>query len=343
MKIREEHLSVAAARGIITEEQLQALLAFLKSRPDTGPAFSFTNLLYYFGGLIAIGAMTLFMNLGWEEFGGWGIFSISLVYAAIGLLLSRYFMRQGHAVPAGICATFVVALTPLAIYGLQVANGWWPDDTAYRDYHRYIKWHWIYLELGTLAAGSVMLWRFRYPFSMMPVAVTLWYMSMDVAAMLMVDDFDWEFRAFVSMWFGLATILLAFWVDLRSRQSGDFAFWLYIFGVLTFWSGLSLQESDSEVSKFLYFCINIGLLACGAVLVRKVFVVFGALGAALYLWHLADRIFADSWMFPIVLTAIGLTIVYSGLVWSRHAVAISRFLRAGLPAEFRELLERRHG
>jgi len=26
--------------------------------------------------LIAIGAMTLFMNLGWENFGGWGIFFI---------------------------------------------------------------------------------------------------------------------------------------------------------------------------------------------------------------------------------------------------------------------------
>jgi hypothetical protein len=39
------------------------------------------------GGLIAIGAMTLFMNLGWESFGGWGIFFISLAYAGIGFKL----------------------------------------------------------------------------------------------------------------------------------------------------------------------------------------------------------------------------------------------------------------
>jgi hypothetical protein len=342
MKIHEKHLDDAAARGIITAEQLAALLAFLRSRPDTGPAFNFTNLLYYFGGLVAIGAMTLFMNLGWEEFGGWGIFWISLAYAAAGLLLSRYFMKQGHAIPAGICATFVVALTPLAIYGLQQANGWWPDDTVYQDYHRVIQWHWIYLELGTLAAGSIMLWRFRYPFSVMPVAVTLWYMSMDVAAMLMADEFDWEFRAFVSMWFGLATVLLAFWVDLRSRHSGDFAFWLYIFGVMAFWGGLSSQESDSELNKLLYFCINIGLIAIGAVLVRKVFVVFGAIGSALYLGHLADKVFADSWMFPIVLAAIGLLIVYCGLLWSRHEAAITRILRSGLPLPLRQLVEARH-
>ena len=33
-----------------------ALRAFLESRADIGPTFNFTNLLYYFGGLIAIGA-----------------------------------------------------------------------------------------------------------------------------------------------------------------------------------------------------------------------------------------------------------------------------------------------
>ena len=30
------------------------------------PRFSFTNTLYYFGGMVAIGAMTLFMTLGWR-------------------------------------------------------------------------------------------------------------------------------------------------------------------------------------------------------------------------------------------------------------------------------------
>jgi hypothetical protein len=47
-------------------------------------AANFTTILYYPGGLVAIGATTLFMNLGWEEFGGWGILCIALVYAGIG-------------------------------------------------------------------------------------------------------------------------------------------------------------------------------------------------------------------------------------------------------------------
>lgn len=341
MKIRSKHLDEAVSEEIITKEQSVALRAFLQSRADIGPAFNFTNLLYYFGGLIAIGAMTVFMNLGWERFGGWGIFSFAVAYGVIGFALSHFFKKRAVAIPAGICATFVVALVPLAIYGLQVANGWWPDDSTYREYHRYIRWHWIYLELGTLAAGAIMLWRFRYPFMVMPVAVTIWYMSMDVAAMLMTFGYDWEFRAFVSMWFGAATILIALWVDVRSRSTADFAFWLYIFGVIAFWGGLTFQDSDSELAKFFYFSINIGLILVGAVLLRNVFVVFGAFGVAAYLGHLAESVFKDSWLFPISLAAIGLLIVYCGLLWNRHQKTLTRRLRALLPMPLRELVESR--
>ena len=343
MKITDRHLEEAVAENILTAEQSRALSAFLKSRPDIETGFDVTHVLYYFGGLVAIGAMSLFMNLGWERFGGWGIFFISLAYAGAGLKLSAWFQRKGYAVPAGICATFVVALTPLAIYGLQRAMGWWPDDTAYRLYHQDIKWHWIYLELGTLAVGTIMAWRFRYPFMIMPVAVTLWYMSMDLASMLTGGDYDWEFSAFISMCFGFLTTCLAFWVDVRGRRSADFAYWLYIFGVMAFWGGLTSQDSDSELNKFFYFCVNLLLIGCGAVLVRRVFVVFGGLGCVIYLYHLADTVFKDSWLFPIALTAIGLAIVYAGVIWQRNEQVITARLRELLPSALRELLQSRAG
>lgn len=344
MKLSRKQLDDAASEAIISPEQADALWSFLRSQPHAGPRFDFTHVLYYLGGLIAIGAMTLFMTLGWETFGGWGIFFIALAYLGVGLKLALRFENKGYPVPAGICAAFAVAMVPLAIYGLQVGMGWWPDDTAYRDYHRYIKWHWIFLELGTLAAAAVIAWRFHYPFLSMPVAVTLWYMSMDVAAMLMAaEGYDWEFRAFVSLWFGLAMTLFAFWIDLRSRHAtrGDYGFWLYLFGVLTFWGGLSAQHSDSEFNKFLYFCINLGLIGIGVVLIRRVFVVFGALGCAGYLGYLANRVFADSWLFPIVLSAIGLGIIYLGILWQRNEKRLSGRLRGHLPRALQELLATR--
>ena len=261
MKITRKNLQEAVDENILSEQQAEQLVDFLQSRADIGPSFNFTHVLYYLGGLIAIGAMSLFMTLGWEAFGGWGIFFISLAYAGVGLKLSGRFQSRGYAIPAGICATFVVALTPLAIYGIQQGLGIWPDESVYREYHKYVKWNWLYMELGTLVVGIIMAWRYRYPFLIMPIAVTLWYMTMDITAIIAEGDITWELRKLVSMYSGLLVVGLAFWVDFRSRNKADYAFWLYLFGVIAFWSGLTLQESDSELSKFLYFLINLVLIA----------------------------------------------------------------------------------
>jgi hypothetical protein len=339
MKITRKNLDDAVNENIISSDQAEKLISFLKSHPSAGPSFDFTHVLYYLGGLIAIGAMTLFMTLGWETFGGLGILVTSLIYAGIGLKLSQVFDRKGYPIPAGICATFVVALTPLAIYGLQQALGLWPDDTAYRDYHRYIKWHWLYMELGTLAIGAIIAWKYKYPFLIMPIAVTLWYLTMDITAIISGGDFDWELRKIVSMYSGLLMTGLAFWVDVRSRNKADYAFWLYIFGVIAFWGGMSMQHSDSELSKFIYFSINLIMIGVGVLLIRRVFVVFGALGSCGYLAHLASSVFKDSWLFPISLTAIGLVVIYLGILWQKNEKMLTLKMRNSLPIPIRELLE----
>lgn len=296
MKVDGKQLEEAVRAGILDADQAARLLEFARSHPGAGPRFDLTHVLYYLGGLIAIGAMTLFMTLGWQRFGGWGVFFISLAYAGAGLWLASRFGERGYPVPAGICATFTVALTPLAIYGLQRGLGVWPDDdSVYRAYHIYIRWHWLYMELGTLAVGVVVAWRYRYAFLVMPIAATLWYLSMDLTAMIAGGEyFDWALRSLVSMYFGLLVVALAFWVDVRSRHTVDYAFWLYLFGVMAFWGGLTSQHSDSELSKLLYFCVNLALIGIGVVLVRRVFPVFGAIGCTLYLGHLASSVFREA-------------------------------------------------
>ncbi|HHF7347330.1 TPA: DUF2157 domain-containing protein [Legionella feeleii] len=342
MKISRAVLNKAVEAKIINNKQADALLDFIKNQPEQNPSFNFTNVLYYLGGLIAIGAMTLFMNLGWETFGGWGIFYLSLLYAIAGLYLSSFFETKGYRIPAGICATFVVCLTPLAIYGLQIGMGWWPDDTVYRAYHSYIKWHWIFMELGTLMVGIILAWIYRYPFMVMPIAVTLWYMSMDLAAMIAGENASFTLSANVSMYFGLFTILIAFWVDLESRYSADYAFWLYIFGVMAFWGGMTCQSSDSEFTKFIYLCINLLMIGIGVIFVRKVFVIFGAIGCSFYLGHLASQVFKDSVLFPTALTLIGLVIIYLGTLWQKHEALLTKKAQSILPKQIQELLQSRN-
>lgn len=147
MDINRQMLDAAAQRSVISASQCDALWADLQQQAQHMPGFRPAHVLYYLGGMIAIGAMSLFMTLGWERLGGWGLLAIALVYAALALGMTEYLLqRQRLRLPAGITATLAVVLVPLAVYGLQQALGFWPGDTgrggAYRDYHRLIDWRW---------------------------------------------------------------------------------------------------------------------------------------------------------------------------------------------------------
>jgi hypothetical protein len=349
MQITRAMLDEAATRGVLQKEQSLSLWTFLVERERETPSFKPAHILYYLGGMIAIGAMTLFMTLGWERFGGQGLLLISASYCIVALTLTELLLGRSHlALPAGITAGLAVVMVPLGVYGVQHVLGLWPSDGstkwAYRDYHTHIDWRWLIMELATLAAGTVALWRYRLPFLVLPVAGTLWYMSMDLSPFLFGGDAGQFFSdrgKLVSTVFGIGMILVAIGVDVRSRQTKDFAFWLYIFGVLTFWGGLTSMNSNSEFGKFVYCCINLLMIALGAALSRRVFAVFGGIGIAIYLGHLSYTVFKDSMLFPVALTAIGLTVIATGVFWQRHEAAIGAWLRSFLPNPVRHLIEHR--
>ena len=355
-QVSRTDLTQAVVAGVITRQQADAL--WLRWAPKAqampgdasrsnasalaGPRFSFTNTLYYFGGMVAIGAMTLFMRLSWDSFGAWGLMLISAAYLLTCLKVADHLKSRQLPVPAGILATLAVVLVPLVVWCVQHGLGLWPPGgpTIYSAYHAYINWRWMTLEFATLAAGVVMLWRYRLPFMVMPIAVTLWYMSMDVAQGLMQQGESWDyvFMRDVTLVFGIATVFVALWVDARSRQAReadwrqDYAFWLYLFGTLMFWGGLSLRDSGSEWAKSGYCLINLLLVFGGAAIGRRVFTVFGGLGVAIYLGYLSHRVFGDSIGFAFVLTLLGLGVVALGIWWQRHEAQINAYFSAWLPA-----------
>lgn len=350
--IARSDLDAAAAAGLITPDQVAPLWNFLGPRVDAKPRFGLTHVLYYLGGMLAIGAMSLFMTLGWEQFGGWGVFFMALLYFGVAWRFAARFERQQLPIPMGIMATLAVVLVPLAVWGVQHGLGWWvdaPQADQYRDYHRYIDWRWLTLELSTLAAGVLMLWRWRAPFMVMPIAVTLWYMGMDLAMLLISPDETWvrgeaawTFRKWFALSFGLITVLIAFLVDLRNRSPRDYGFWLYLFGLLGFWCALTSLGSGALAGKLAYLAINLALVLAGATLCRRTFTVFGALGVAIVLGDFSYHLFRDSWLFPIALSAIGLGVIYLGIWWNRHEGALAQHLQRHLPAQLQAMIARRH-
>lgn len=340
--ISRQDLEAAAEAGHLRVEQVADLWAFLMARRREAPSFRAAHILYYLGGLIAIGAVSLFITLAWDQWSGWPMLLLGSGLAVIGLALTERFQARGLRIPAGVSIAFAVATVPLITYSFQQIIGFWSGDQMVTDYHRYIDWRWFFMEMATLAAACLALWRYREPFVLMLVAVTLWYLSMDLVSLLKPESGSYfELRKLVSLYLGLGTVLLAFWVDVRSARTRDYAFWLYLAGVLMFWGGMTAMNSDSEWSKFFYMLVNLGMVVIGTALRRRVFAVFGALGIAIYLGHLS-RVFQDSLLFPVALAAIGLTIIFAGVAWQKHEAGLHRRLVGAMPKPVRALLERAH-
>jgi len=175
-----------------------------------------------------------------------------------------------------------------------------------------------------------------YPFIVMPIAVALWFMSMDLSEWFFGSPFSWEQRREVSLWFGLGLLVVFLVVDGRTRD--DYARWGYLAGLAAFWGGLTLMDSGSELGKALYCLINIALMGMAVLLRRPVFMVFGALGVAAYLGYLSYEVFADSLLFPVVVTLIGLGVIGLGLVYQKRRERLSQALRNGLPQWLRSTL-----
>jgi Ca2+/Na+ antiporter len=101
------------------------------------------------------------------------------------------------------------------------------------------------------------------------------------------------------------------------------------------------MNSGSELGKLVYCFINLAMVLIGAVIGRRVFAVFGGLGIAGYLGHLSYRVFRDSLVFPFALSALGIGIIFLGVLWQRREAAWSSRLRGLLPAPLRNLIEAR--
>jgi hypothetical protein len=338
--VDRQALEAAVGKGLVSREQAEDLWLFWggEIRADEGDArLPLSRFFYYFGAIIVIGAMGWFMNTAWEKFSGFGLLTIAASYALAFILAARYF-RNKSEVLSGLLVAMAVCMTPLAVYGFQKGLNIWPlaNPGNYRGFFVWVKSGWFAMEVATVVTGIIGMRFARIPFAMAPVAFTLWFMSMDITPILFGDDRYGTYHKYVSIAFGLVMIAVAFGVDRRQRV--DYAKWLYIFGMIAFWGGLTTLNSQSELSRAGYCAINVFLMICGVLLERKVFLVFGAIGTFGYVGHLAWSVFRDSLFFPFVLSLVGLGIVYTGWLYHRKQAAIIGFVRRITPAWLLKLL-----
>lgn len=332
-------LARAVSAGVLQPGQDQALLAFLRQQPESRASFQLAHVAFYLGALLIMCAMGWLLTEAWMRIGDGALLAIALLYIGGITLFALSLQRRNQPVAAGVLAAVAVSIVPLAVFAIERLAGWWPLDDAQGDYHQYytyVQGGWLAMEAATVLAGLLMLRLIRFPFIVMPIAVALWFMSMDLSEWFHGDLFSWEQRRTVSLWFGLGLLLVFLVIDGRTRR--DYAFWGYLAGLAAFWGGLTLMDSGSEWGKAAYCLINLGLMGLAVLLRRPVFMVFGAMGVAAYLGYLSYEVFADSLLFPVILTLIGLGVIGLGVLYQKRREALSEQLRAQLPECLVQLL-----
>lgn len=302
---------------------------------STGPKFDVVHMLWYAGALVVITAMGLFSTLAFSQMGGWALTATALIYAVLFASAGHYLWAiKKLTTPGGLLIAVAVSMTPLAIFGVQDALGLWGkfgNPGPAREFYVWIKGSWVFMEIATVAAAALALHFYRFPFIVFIAAFALWFLSMDIVPWITDAKLgSWEVSRKVSIWFGLGILIIAVIVNARQR-TGDFAFWLYLFGVLTFWGGITATSNGTTHDKALYCAMNVGFLFLAAFLGRRVFAVFGTIGIAFYLGDLAEKVFKDSLLFPFALSLIGVGIIALGLYYHRHQDAVRRWVDENLP------------
>lgn len=301
------------------------------------------RILYYLGGLTVVVALGILMELAQQNFGGKGVFLLAVLYAGISLGFTEFFLHRQHLPTAAtMTATGVVILAAIAVYGVQVAFGWWKPEVRPDFFSLNVTSPTLWLELTVLASGIAMLWRYRLPFLVLPIVLMLCGLTIGLGETAL-HQLGWEetnhLMRNLLIGFGLLTVFAAMAVDARMRRRKDYALWLYVVGVLAFWGGL--PESDDTLHKFAYLCIDLVITVLGALLLRGVLVLLGGLGVAGHLGTLAFDLLQDRLWFGLALTVIGIGIVCLGLLWQRYKVPIRSQLHARLPLPVQRLMDAR--
>src|SRR5437868_2609449 len=99
MQITRNMLDEATAQGILQRDQVETLWKFISDKHVDTPTFKAAHILYYLGGMTAIGAMTLFMTLGWERYRGVGLVVIAAVYCIMAIALTEALLRRKLVLP----------------------------------------------------------------------------------------------------------------------------------------------------------------------------------------------------------------------------------------------------
>jgi uncharacterized membrane protein YjjP (DUF1212 family) len=117
--------------------------------------------------------------------------------------------------------------------------------------------------------------------------------------------------------------------DIKFKK--DYSFWLYLFGLITLSSGLSVFYNENLFKFIMLGVINVLLILFSLFINRNVFIVFGIIGVMEFLSRLSWEFFEGSVFFPFALTIIGVLLILSGIFFQKNRKSIEENFINKLP------------
>ena len=180
-------------------------------------------------------------------------------------------------------------MVPFVTYLIQRALKVWPkeDPGVFVGFHHWIRPGWVVMEMTTVIVGVCFLALVQFPFLLFPISFSLWYLSMDLAPLYpawgtMTPSDRTTVRARISTTMGVAMMALGYVFEKGFGSNPDLGFWLYFFGLLTFWVSINFNYPSSDMYGSLFLLVNMGLILIGGRLDRTTFHVFGVIGVVEY-------------------------------------------------------------
>ena len=334
MKYTEKDLDLAVKNNIITQEQKENFVTFIKGQNSiSNPLQKF---LFYAGSLIIISGMTWLLETCWSDMEYSALLIISSIYFVVFTLAGIIVINKLKIELAGnLLFCIAIAVVPMVVYSILNLFGVWKGD-KYGDFYIWIRGKWIVLELSTIVVALLFLIKVKFHFIIFLISFCLWYLSMDIVPIIYKENWiGWIERANISKIFGILMIALGYILHLNKKR--DYAFWLYLFGLFTLTFGFSFFYNASSKGFILLLIIHIVMCFISLLLEEPVFMVFGVIGIGEFLSRISYELFKDSKLFPFALTLIGLLIIASGIMYQKKRHSIENVMNKLIPEGIKKL------
>lgn len=307
-------------------EQREAAGAGVEPAPRRS-SFDLANSAYYVGALVIMFALGWFAIEAWQRYGGWPLVGVALAYAALFIVLGETLSRRGWRVPGGLLFTAAVSMAPLLAFAVQAALGLWPESgpDAAPSYYASVNGHTLTITLATVAAALVAIRLRPFAFHGAPLALALLVFAMELGALLFSPAASFAQKEMVTLTVGLLLMGAGYLIDHRTRE--DYAFWLYLAGLLAFFFPAFSQLRESLA----FGLIHLFFMLVAVLIRRRAFMVVGGFGVFSYLVYVAGELFSESLLFPVALSVIGLALIAGGVAYAQREDRIRDWVVRKLP------------